>query len=176
CLLRFEDAEGRPLWYEPRTVLEGVVARFAELGLRPVAAVELEFYLIDRERTEVGGPQPPRSPLSGERKRAEVLQMAVLDPTLAVLDETDTGLDIDALQEVARGVLKVHNEQRGLLVITHYQRLLDYIQPTFVHVLIRGKIVRSGGKDLAQDLEAKGYDQFRTELGIPEGEELTDQA
>lgn len=112
----------------------------------------------------------------GERKRAEVLQMAVLDPTLAVLDETDTGLDIDALQEVSRGVLKVHNEQRGLLVITHYQRLLDYIQPSFVHVLIRGKIVRSGGKDLAQDLEAKGYDQFRTELGIPEGEELTDQA
>lgn len=112
----------------------------------------------------------------GERKRAEVLQMAVLDPQLAVLDETDTGLDIDALQEVSRGVLKVHNDERGLLVITHYQRLLDYIQPNFVHVLIGGKIVRSGGKELAQDLEAKGYDQFRTELGIPEGEELSDQA
>lgn len=111
----------------------------------------------------------------GERKRAEVLQMAVLDPHLAVLDETDTGLDIDALKEVSRGVLKVHNKERGLLVITHYQRLLDYIQPDFVHVLIRGQIVRSGGKELAHDLEAKGYDQFRSELGIPEGEELSDE-
>ncbi len=106
----------------------------------------------------------------GERKRAEVLQMAVLDPDLAVLDETDTGLDIDALKEVSAGVLKVHNESRGMLVITHYQRLLNYIQPGFIHVLISGRIVRSGGKDLAVDLEAKGYDQFRVELGLLEGE------
>ena len=112
----------------------------------------------------------------GERKRAEVLQMAVLDPDLAVLDETDTGLDIDALKEVSAGVLKVHNDQRGMLVITHYQRLLNYIEPDFVHVLIGGRIVRSGGKDVAHDLEAKGYDQFRTELGIPEGEQLSDEA
>jgi Fe-S cluster assembly ATP-binding protein len=111
----------------------------------------------------------------GERKRAEVLQMAVLDPDLAVLDETDTGLDIDALKEVSAGVLKVHNESRGMLVITHYQRLLNYIEPDFVHVLIGGRIVRSGGKDLAHDLESKGYDQFRTELGIPEGEPITDE-
>ena len=102
----------------------------------------------------------------GERKRAEVLQMAVLDPELAILDETDTGLDIDALKEVSAGVNKIHNETRGMLVITHYQRLLTYIQPGFVHVLIGGKVVRSGGKDLALDLEAKGYDQFRTELGV----------
>ncbi|MGQ0680351.1 MAG: Fe-S cluster assembly ATPase SufC [Actinomycetota bacterium] len=111
----------------------------------------------------------------GERKRAEVLQMAVLDPDLAVLDETDTGLDIDALKEVSAGVLKVHNQTRGMLVITHYQRLLNYIEPGFIHVLIHGKIVRSGGKDLALDLEAKGYDQFRTELGLPEGEEPLEQ-
>ena len=111
----------------------------------------------------------------GERKRAEVLQMAVLDPDLAILDETDTGLDIDALREVSDGVKKIHNDTRGMLVITHYQRLLNYIEPGFVHVLISGRIVRSGGKDLAMDLEAKGYDQFRTELGIPEGE-LTDEA
>ncbi|MCA1840026.1 MAG: Fe-S cluster assembly ATPase SufC, partial [Actinobacteria bacterium] len=111
----------------------------------------------------------------GERKRAEVLQMAVLDPELAILDETDTGLDIDALREVSDGVKKVHNETRGMLVITHYQRLLTYIEPGFVHVLIGGRIVRSGGKDLALDLEAKGYDQFRTELGIPEGEEISDE-
>ena len=110
----------------------------------------------------------------GERKRAEVLQMAVLDPELGILDETDTGLDIDALREVSAGVNKLHNDKRGLLIITHYQRLLNYIEPHFVHVLIGGRIVRSGGKDLALDLEAKGYDQFRTELGIPESEELTD--
>ncbi len=112
----------------------------------------------------------------GERKRAEVLQMAVLDPELAILDETDTGLDIDALKEVSAGVNKIHNSERGMLVITHYQRLLNYIEPGFVHVLIGGKIVRSGGKDLAMDLEAKGYEQFRTELGIPESQDLTDQA
>lgn len=112
----------------------------------------------------------------GERKRSEVLQMAALDPILAVLDETDTGLDIDALREVAEGVQKIHSDERGMLIITHYQRLLNYIEPDFVHVLIGGRIVRSGGKDLALDLDAKGYDQFREELGIPEGEELTDEA
>jgi Fe-S cluster assembly ATP-binding protein len=112
----------------------------------------------------------------GERKRAEVLQMAVLDPEFAILDETDTGLDIDALREVSAGVNKIHNERRGMLVITHYQRLLNYIEPHFVHVLISGKIRRSGGKDIALELEAKGYEQFRTELGLPEGEELTDEA
>jgi len=112
----------------------------------------------------------------GERKRAEVLQMAVLDPELAILDETDTGLDIDALREVSAGVNKIHNETRGMLVITHYQRLLNYIEPDYVHVLIHGKVVRSGGKDIALELEAKGYDQFRTELGIPAGEELKDNA
>ena len=112
----------------------------------------------------------------GERKKAEVLQMAVLDPQMSILDETDTGLDIDALKEVSEGVIKVHDSNRGMLVITHYQRLLNYVEPHFVHVLIGGRIVRSGGKDLALELEAKGYDQFRTELGIPEGEELSDQA
>ncbi|HLF69964.1 MAG TPA: Fe-S cluster assembly ATPase SufC [Actinomycetota bacterium] len=112
----------------------------------------------------------------GERKRAEVLQMAVLDPQLAILDETDTGLDIDALREVSEGVKRVHNEERGMLVITHYQRLLNYIEPGFVHVLLGGRFVRSGGKDVALDLEAKGYEQFRAELGISEDEELTDEA
>lgn len=112
----------------------------------------------------------------GERKRAEVLQMAVLDPELAILDETDTGLDIDALREVAGGVMKIHNEARGMLLITHYQRLLNYIEPTFIHVLLGGRIVRSGGKELAQELEAKGYEQFRSDAGIPDSEALTDQA
>ncbi|MGH2718982.1 MAG: Fe-S cluster assembly ATPase SufC [Actinomycetota bacterium] len=112
----------------------------------------------------------------GERKRAEVLQMAVLDPDLAVLDETDTGLDIDALREVAGGVMKVHNENRGMLVITHYQRILNYIEPTFIHVLLGGRIVRSGGKELAAELEARGYEQFRADAGIPASEALSDEA
>src|SRR2546429_255146 len=111
-----------------------------------------------------------------ELKRSEVLQMAVLDPELSVLDETDTGLDIDALREVAAGVMKIHNENRGILIITHYQRILNYIEPTFIHVLLGGRIVRDGGKELALELEAKGYEQFRADAGIPDSAPLTDEA
>ncbi|MBW2398942.1 MAG: Fe-S cluster assembly ATPase SufC [Deltaproteobacteria bacterium] len=93
----------------------------------------------------------------GEKKRNEILQMAVLEPKLAILDETDSGLDIDALRTVANGVNALRSPDRSLIVITHYQRLLDYIVPDFVHVLARGSIVRSGGKDLALELEEKGY-------------------
>ncbi|MBI1206169.1 MAG: Fe-S cluster assembly ATPase SufC [Azospirillum sp.] len=96
----------------------------------------------------------------GEKKRNEVLQMAVLDPKLAVLDETDSGLDIDALKVVAEGVNALRGPERSALVITHYQRLLDYIVPDFVHVLAHGRIQRSGGKELALELEAKGYAEF----------------
>ena len=93
----------------------------------------------------------------GEKKRNEVFQMAVLDPRLAILDETDSGLDIDALKIVADGVNSLRGDDRSFLVITHYQRLLDYIVPDFVHVLSEGKIVRSGGRELALELEEKGY-------------------
>ena len=96
----------------------------------------------------------------GEKKRNEILQMALLEPALCVLDETDSGLDIDALRVVADGVNALRSEQRGMLVITHYQRLLDYIVPDFVHVLSAGRIVRSGGKELALELEKKGYAEF----------------
>jgi len=96
----------------------------------------------------------------GEKKRNEVLQMAVLDPALAVLDETDSGLDIDALKTVADGVNALRGPERSALVITHYQRLLDYIVPDKVHVLAGGRIVRSGGKELAQELEQSGYAAF----------------
>jgi len=96
----------------------------------------------------------------GEKKRNEVLQMSVLEPTLAVLDETDSGLDIDALKIVADGVNRLRGPERTMLVITHYQRLLDYIIPDKVHVLARGKIQRSGGKELALELEEKGYADF----------------
>ena len=91
-------------------------------------------------------------------KRAEIMQMALLKPSLAVLDETDSGLDIDALRIVAEGVNQLRDPARSFLVITHYQRLLDYIVPDFVHVLWDGRIVKSGGKELALELEAKGYD------------------
>ncbi len=94
----------------------------------------------------------------GEKKRNEIFQMAVLEPTLAILDETDSGLDIDALKVVANGVNGQRNDERAFLLITHYQRLLDYIEPDFVHVLADGRIVRSGDKTLALDLEAHGYD------------------
>ncbi len=100
----------------------------------------------------------------GEKKRNEIFQMAMLQPKLAILDETDSGLDIDALKIVANGVNKLKNKDNAVLVITHYQRLLDYIVPDFVHVLIEGKIVKSGGKELAHELEEKGYDWIKEEL------------
>jgi Fe-S cluster assembly ATP-binding protein len=94
----------------------------------------------------------------GEKKRNEILQMAVLEPKLAILDETDSGLDIDALRIVADGVNKLRRPDRATIVVTHYQRLLNYIVPDYVHVLANGRIVKSGGKELALELEAKGYD------------------
>ncbi len=97
----------------------------------------------------------------GERKRNEVLQMTVLDPELAVLDETDSGLDIDALRTVAEGVQRLHNDSRGFLIITHYQRMLDYITPDIVHVFVDGKVVETGGPDLAKAIEESGYDNYR---------------
>lgn len=99
----------------------------------------------------------------GEKKRNEILQMAVLDPEIAILDETDSGLDIDAMRIVARGVKKLMNKDRGLILITHYQRLLDYITPDFVHVMLDGKIVKTGGPELAKELEVKGYDWLANE-------------
>ncbi|MBP4137391.1 Fe-S cluster assembly ATPase SufC [Flavobacterium geliluteum] len=99
----------------------------------------------------------------GEKKRNEIFQMAMLEPKLAILDETDSGLDIDALRIVANGVNKLKSEKNAIIVITHYQRLLDYIVPDFVHVLYNGKIVKSGGKELAYELEEKGYDWIKAE-------------
>ncbi len=100
----------------------------------------------------------------GEKKRNEIFQMAMLDPKLAILDETDSGLDIDALKIVSNGVNKLKSKDNAVIVITHYQRLLDYIVPDFVHVLIDGKIVKSGTKELAYELEKKGYDWIKEEL------------
>jgi Fe-S cluster assembly ATP-binding protein len=99
----------------------------------------------------------------GEKKRCEILQMSMLNPKYAILDETDSGLDIDALRVVSDGVNRMRNPERGILVITHYQRLLDYIVPDYVHVMSDGKIVRTGGKELALELEDRGYDWIKQE-------------
>jgi Fe-S cluster assembly ATP-binding protein len=102
----------------------------------------------------------------GEKKRNEIFQMAMLEPKLSILDETDSGLDIDALRIVANGVNKLRNKNNATIVVTHYQRLLEYIVPDFVHVLYKGKIVKSGGKELALELEAKGYDWVKDEIPV----------
>ncbi|MGD0198071.1 MAG: Fe-S cluster assembly ATPase SufC [Solirubrobacteraceae bacterium] len=102
----------------------------------------------------------------GEKKRAEILQMAMLGPQIAVLDETDSGLDVDALRTVAEGVAKLHAEQGiGALIITHYQRILDYVKPEFVHVMLDGRVVLNGGPELVQRIEREGYDPIREEVG-----------
>ena len=106
----------------------------------------------------------------GEKKRAEILQMAMLKPDVAILDETDSGLDIDALRTVAEGVEKLHSEQGlGALIITHYQRILHYIKPRFVHIMLDGKIVLEGGVELVERLEREGYDEIRQQFGGANG-------
>ena len=118
--------------------------------------VELDGKLANRSVNEAFS--------GGEKKRNEIFQMAMLNPKLAILDETDSGLDIDALRIVATGVNALKSKDNAFVVITHYQRLLDYIVPDFVHILYKGKIVKSGGKELALELEAKGYDEIKKEF------------
>tara|TARA_B110000459_G_C16516799_1_gene450648 strand:- start:293 stop:1045 length:753 start_codon:yes stop_codon:yes gene_type:complete len=126
---------------------------FLNLVKEKASLVELDGKLRDRSVNEGFS--------GGEKKRNEIFQMAMLEPKLAVLDETDSGLDIDALRIVANGVNSMRSPERSFLVITHYQRLLDYIVPDFVHVLVDGKIVRTGGKELALELEERGYDWIK---------------
>jgi len=105
----------------------------------------------------------------GEKKRAEILQMGMLRPSLAILDETDSGLDVDALRTVAEGVMALREPNMGILIITHYERILNYITPDKVHILVKGKIVKSGDASLAKEIEANGYDPILKELGLLEG-------
>jgi Fe-S cluster assembly ATP-binding protein len=123
---------------------------FLQLAREKMKVVELDEAFMNRGVNEGFS--------GGEKKRNEIFQMAVLDPKLAILDETDSGLDIDALRVVAEGVNALRSEHHSVLVITHYQRLLRYLVPDFVHVLANGRIVKSGGKELAEELEQKGYD------------------
>ena len=139
-------------------------------GLEPMSASD--FLKLMREKKEVVELDNKLANRSvnegfsgGEKKRNEIFQMAMLEPRLSILDETDSGLDIDALRIVANGVNRLKNADNASIVITHYQRLLDYIVPDFVHVLYKGRIVKSAGKELALELEEKGYDWIKKELG-----------
>jgi Fe-S cluster assembly ATP-binding protein len=127
---------------------------FLALIKEKMKLVEMDQALVNRPLNEGFS--------GGEKKRNEILQMAVLDPTLALLDETDSGLDIDALRVVANGVNALRREDRAMIVITHYQRLLNYIVPDFIHVLFDGRIIKSGTKELAFELESKGYDWLKS--------------
>jgi Fe-S cluster assembly ATP-binding protein len=131
---------------------------FLQLARQKMKLVDLDEAFINRGVNEGFS--------GGEKKRNEIFQMAVLDPKLAILDETDSGLDIDALRIVAEGVNALRSEKHTVLVITHYQRLLRYLIPDFVHVLANGRIVKSGGKELAEELEQKGYDWIDAEVAV----------
>src|SRR5215472_15729572 len=131
---------------------------FLKLMNEKMALMNMERSLLNRSLNEGFS--------GGEKKRNEIFQMAMLQPKLAILDETDSGLDIDAIRIVANGVNKLRNKDNAVLVVTHYQRLLNYIVPDFVHVLYNGRIVKSGSKDLALELEAKGYDFIKNEVNL----------
>lgn len=146
-----------------------VNARRKHLGLEPLDAKD--FLKLLREKMELVeinkefmGRSLNEGFSGGEKKRGEIFQMAMLEPTICILDETDSGLDIDALRIVANGVNKLRSNERSFLVITHYQRLLNYIVPDVVHVMFNGRIVKSGGKELALKLEEKGYDWIKEEV------------
>ena len=140
--------------YRGQNALDAVA--FLQLMKEKMKLVEIDQALLSRSLNEGFS--------GGEKKRNEIFQMAMLEPTLSILDETDSGLDIDALRIVANGVNKLRNKNNATIVVTHYQRLLDYIVPDFVHVLYKGRIVKSGGKELAKELEAKGYDWIKSQL------------
>ena len=143
-----------------RSLPELEVREFSALLKKKAKLLDLDPALLNRSVNEGFS--------GGEKKRNEILQMAVLDPLLAVLDETDSGLDIDALQIVANGVNRIKNENSAVIVITHYQRLLNYIVPDFVHVLVDGKILRSGTRELALELEERGYNWLSQEASAEE--------
>jgi Fe-S cluster assembly ATP-binding protein len=146
-----------------------VAEKRKHLGLEPLTAKEFLKMVSEKSKlVELDGQLANRAVnegfSGGEKKRNEIFQMAMLEPTLGILDETDSGLDIDALRIVANGVNALRSPERSFVLITHYQRLLDYIVPDFVHVLYKGRIVKSGTKELALELEEKGYDWIKEEV------------
>jgi Fe-S cluster assembly ATP-binding protein len=173
-------AAGIFLAFQYPTAIPGVtVANFLRAALRGVRGQEVpirEFrQTVKTQLKALGIPDAFMNRYvndgfsGGEKKRMEILQMAILSPSLAVLDETDSGLDIDALKTVARGINTLRAPERGMLLITHYQRILNYVRPDVVHVIIDGRVARSGGPELAQELEAKGYEGFRVPSEVVSG-------
>jgi Fe-S cluster assembly ATP-binding protein len=171
--------EGIFLAFQYPVEIPGVAnAYFLRAGLNEIRAYRgleeldaMEFLALLKEKLKIVEMDPAMMSRAvnegfsgGEKKRNEILQMAVLEPKLAILDETDSGLDIDALRIVATGVQKLHRPENATILVTHYQRLLSYITPDHVHVLFQGRIVKSGGRELALELEAKGYDWIREEV------------
>jgi len=142
--------------YRGQSPLDAVA--FLQLMKEKMKLVEIDQSLLSRSLNEGFS--------GGEKKRNEIFQMAMLEPKLSILDETDSGLDIDALKIVANGVNSLRSKNNATIVVTHYQRLLDYIVPDYVHVLYKGKIVKSGTKELAKELEAKGYDWIKNEVAL----------
>jgi Fe-S cluster assembly ATP-binding protein len=142
--------------YRGQETLDAV--SFLSVMKEKIKLVEIDQTLLNRSLNEGFS--------GGEKKRNEIFQMAMLEPKLSILDETDSGLDIDALRIVANGVNKLRSKNNSTIVVTHYQRLLEYIVPDFVHVLYKGKIVKSGTKELARELEAKGYDWIKDEVAV----------
>jgi Fe-S cluster assembly ATP-binding protein len=142
--------------YRGQDALDAV--SFLTLMKEKIKLVEIDQSLLSRSLNEGFS--------GGEKKRNEIFQMAMLEPKLAILDETDSGLDIDALRIVANGVNKLRTKNNATIVITHYQRLLEYIVPDYVHVLYKGRIVKSGTKELALELEEKGYDWIKNEVEV----------
>lgn len=143
----------------------------AHKGLPPLSSKEFMKFLKEKQelvelKTSLVNRSLNEGFSGGEKKRNEILQLAMLEPRLAILDETDSGLDIDALRIVANGVNKLRSENNAFLIITHYQRLLEYIVPDYVHILYNGKIIKSGTKELALELEEKGYDWVKGELSV----------
>ena len=161
------ELPGVPNWQFVKTALDAVrvhrgekemdVRAFNKLWEEKQKVVEIDPNLLKRSVNEGFS--------GGEKKRSEMLQMAVLDPKLALMDETDSGLDIDALRTVANGVNARRSKNNSILLVTHYQRLLNYIVPDFVHILVDGRIVKSGGKELAHEVEASGYEKIRETAG-----------
>ncbi|MEE8425562.1 MAG: Fe-S cluster assembly ATPase SufC [Elusimicrobiota bacterium] len=161
--------KGMFLAFQYPTAIPGVsVANFLRTALKAVMGDEKKavrtFRKLLREKMEMLGMDPKFATRyvndgfsGGEKKRLEILQMAVLDPSFAVLDETDSGLDVDALRIVAEGINRINSKEKGILLITHYQRMLDYVKPHFVHVLLDGRIEKSGGPELAPEIERTGY-------------------
>lgn len=167
--------KGLFLGFQYPVAIPGVpVSKFLRMSLQAVRGKDipiLEFRKSFKEKMELLGISDSFSGRyinegfsGGEKKRHEILQLALLEPDMAILDETDSGLDIDALRVVANGIEKTRSPQRGILLITHYQRILNYVQPDFIHVLAGGRIIKSGGKELAAQLESKGYDWLLKEV------------